>query len=100
MGGEQPTSLTYLCQKIQPIGLLLQIQQCAAEEIEITTQTTHCGPQPRFSNWTISLTGWELVPFQPCYWKTGFINLNGQPFSYHGNSWKRIIQQRISQPLN
>ncbi|KAK4030943.1 hypothetical protein OUZ56_024368 [Daphnia magna] len=37
------------------------LKQCRAIRITFATETTSCGPQPRFKNFIIATNGWELA---------------------------------------
>ena len=53
------------CQKLTAITNIIRVQQCTEKKIELQTEITQCGPQPRYLNSTIAITGWKLVPFTP-----------------------------------
>jgi hypothetical protein len=54
------------CSRIMPIGDLAIIQQCKPISVLLQTITTSCGHQLRFQNYTVSQSGFELIPYQPC----------------------------------
>ncbi len=79
-----------ICTKLSACGETLAALKCETKTVNFATELTKCGPQPRFGNFTINLDGWELVPYSPCYWTTGYVNFNGDPFAYRNNTWTRI----------
>ena len=53
-------------------------------------ESSPCGPQPRWNNFTIAATGWELTPATNCYWKDNMININGIPHEYLDETWQEL----------
>ena len=53
-------------------------------------EKTNCGPQPHYENFTLGLSGWELVPYHPCYWKGNLVNINGKPYTHRDNEWQEV----------
>ena len=78
------------CQKITAVGQFAKVKQCKAQTINITMETTPCGPQPRWNNWTIVATGWELTPSTKCYWRDNLVNINGIPHEYRDGVWQEL----------
>ncbi|KAK4010439.1 hypothetical protein OUZ56_019582 [Daphnia magna] len=77
------------CMNLQAQGETVLLKQCRAIRITFTTETTSCGPQPRFKNFTIATNGWELAPYSPCYWRDHYVNFNGRHHVYRNNTWKK-----------
>jgi hypothetical protein len=76
------------CVTLQAKGMTVLMKECRAEKITFTTETTTCGPQPRYENSTISQNGWELTTYQPCYWSDHYVNFNGKHYVYRNDTWK------------
>ena len=64
------------------------ITQCRAQQVNFTTTITECGPQPRYENYTLSISGWELVKFSPCYHISNFVNFNGKARQFSKGDWQ------------
>ena len=79
-----------VCQKIAAVGQIAKVKQCKAQTINITMENTPCGPQPRWNNWTIAATGWELTPSTNCYWRDNLVNINGKPHEYRDGTWQEL----------
>ena len=77
------------CMNLQAQAETVLLRQCRAIRITFTTETTSCGPQPRFKNFTIATNGWELAPFSPCYWRDHYVNFNGKHHVYRNGTWKK-----------
>ena len=80
-----------LCHRLtkrKPNGKHLIVQKCIAKNISVTATQTKCGYEPRYLNFTIGRDGYSLHPFQECFWKDRFVNLNGQSYV-----WNNISQQ-------
>jgi hypothetical protein len=81
------------CSKLTPIGTTAQLEVCTAHFVEVFMKETACGPQPLINeNLTISVNGFEVTKFSNCYHKANLVNLNGDPYSYIDNEWKRLEQ--------
>ncbi|KZS13074.1 Uncharacterized protein APZ42_021822 [Daphnia magna] len=52
----------------------------------IITEITSCGPQPKLGDYTLDTEGWELTPYNPCYWHKNFVNINGRAHFYKNSS--------------
>ncbi|KAK4045440.1 hypothetical protein OUZ56_033046 [Daphnia magna] len=65
--------------------------------LNFTTDTTTCVPQPRFNNFTICRSGWELAAFPPCYWDGGIVNFTDKPNAYRNNTWQPEASVAIPQ---
>ena len=80
------------------------MKECLPQQVSFSTETTTCGPQPRYKNSTISLNGWELTAYQPCYWNDHYVNFNGKHYVYRNDTWKlaeaTIIQMEQDWPLS
>ena len=77
-------------QKIATAGQFAIEKQCKIQQVNISMEMTECGPQPRWNNWTIAATGWELTPASNCYWRDNIINIKGTPHEYHDNHWQEV----------
>ncbi|KAK4024631.1 Uncharacterized protein APZ42_013298 [Daphnia magna] len=77
------------CMNLQAQGETVLLKQCRAIRITFATETTSCGPQPRFKIFTIATNGWELAPYSPCYWRDHFVNFNGRHHVYRNGTWKK-----------
>jgi len=78
-----------VCSRIQGFGQTMILQQCAVKTISLTAVETQCGFQPYFSyaegNFTIGMDGWSIHPYSDCFWKSHYVNFNGNPFSWEHN---------------
>jgi len=78
-----------VCSRIQGFGQTMVLQQCAVKTISLTAVETQCGFQPYFTyaegNFTIGMDGWSIHPYSDCFWKSHYVNLNGNPFSWEHN---------------
>ncbi|KAK4007671.1 hypothetical protein OUZ56_012824 [Daphnia magna] len=72
------------------VPLLKKPSKCTPTTVNFTTDTTACGPQPPFNNFTIGRCGWELAAFTPCYWARIFVNFNDKPHAYRNNTWQLV----------
>ena len=79
-----------ICQKIIRTGQFAIVKQCKPQQVNISMVMTECGPQPRWKNWTIAATGWELTPASACYWRDNIINIRGTPYEYRNNHWTKL----------
>lgn len=79
-----------ICRRIQADGLTLAVQQCRITRKFITAEKTKCGYEPRFENFTIGKDGYTKIPFRPCFWDHGIINLNGKSYEYINGSYEEI----------
>ena len=89
------------CTKLIASGETLLILKCEKKEVSFHTEVTRCGAQLRHKNQTLSLDGWELVPYSPCYSNQGFTNINGKPYVYKNETWTARERELIkpSAPL-
>ncbi|KZR97980.1 Uncharacterized protein APZ42_006844, partial [Daphnia magna] len=78
------------CIKLIATGNIVSALQCTPTTVNFTTDTTTCGPQPRFNNFTIGWSWWELTAFTPCYWAGGIVNFNDKPHAYRKNTWQPV----------
>jgi len=89
-----------LCMKVNAFGSVIRTIKCLPKKINFTVSTGKCGPQPVYktatTNYTISKTGWELSPFNPCYWTSNHINFNGLPHAYSDGDWQPIKFHSVS----
>jgi hypothetical protein len=88
-----------VCSRIQGFGQTMVLQQCAVKTISLTAKETQCGFQPYFTyaegNFTIGMDGWSIHPYSDCFWKSQFVNLNGNPFSWeHNGSYGEWVKQK------
>ena len=92
------------CVTLQAKGMTVLMKECLPQKVSFTTETTTCGPQPRYKNSTISLNGSELTAYQPCYWNDHYVNFNGKHYVYQNDTWKlaeaTIIQMEQDWPLS
>ena len=79
-----------VCSRIQGFGQTMILQQCAVKTISLTAVETQCGFQPYFTyaegNFTIGMDGWSIHPYSDCFWKSHYVNLNGNPFAWEHNA--------------
>jgi len=78
------------CIKLTAIGTTVTAVECVPIKVNFTTEITECGAQPRYKNFTISRTGWELTNYSPCYWTKGIANFNNRLYSYRNQTWTLI----------
>jgi hypothetical protein len=89
-----------ICSRIQGIGQTMILQQCAVKTVSLTAIETSCGFQPLFTyaenNFTaVGMDGWSIHPYSDCFWKTYFVNLNGNPYAWeHNGSSAEWIKQK------
>jgi len=78
-----------VCSRIQGLGQTMILQQCAVKTVALTAIETECGFQPFFTyaneNYTIGMDGWSIHPYSECFWKSHFVNLNGNAFAWEHN---------------
>ncbi|KAI9558368.1 hypothetical protein GHT06_015135 [Daphnia sinensis] len=60
-------------------------------------QLTSCGPEPKLGDYTLDTEGWELAPYNPCYWHKNYVNINGRAYFYKNSSWHPIVPGVIIQ---
>ncbi|KAK4007622.1 hypothetical protein OUZ56_012776 [Daphnia magna] len=77
------------CMNLPAQGETVLLKQCRAIRITFATETTNCGPQPGFKNFTIATNGWELAPYSPCFWRDHYVNFNGRHHVYRNGTWKK-----------
>ncbi|KZS13542.1 Uncharacterized protein APZ42_021302, partial [Daphnia magna] len=85
------------CIKLIATGNIVSALQCRPTTVNFTTDTTTCVPQPRFNNFTICRSGWELAAFPPCYWDGGIVNFTDKPNAYRNNTWQPEASVAIPQ---
>ncbi|KAK4037727.1 hypothetical protein OUZ56_029756 [Daphnia magna] len=85
------------CMNLQAQGETVLLKQCRSIRITFATETTSCGPQPRFKNFTIATNGLELAPYSPCYWRDHYVNFNGRHHVYRNGTWKKA-EANLLQP--
>jgi hypothetical protein len=61
------------------------LQQCEVKTVVLTAIETQCGFQPFFTyaseNYTVGMDGWSIDPYSACFWKSHFVNINGNAFA-------------------
>jgi hypothetical protein len=66
------------------------LQQCETKTVAILAVETQCGFQPFFTyasaNFTVGMDGWSIHPYSDCFWKTNYVNLNGNAFAWEHNA--------------
>ena len=79
-----------VCSRIQGLGQTMLLQQCAVKTVALTAIETECGFQPFFKyaneNFTVGMDGWSIHPYSTCFWKSHFININGNAFAWEHNT--------------
>ncbi len=78
------------CVKLAATGNSVSAIQCAPINVTFTTEITSCGAQPRYKNFTVSRTGWELAAYKDCYLTSGTVNFNDRPHSYRHFTWQLV----------
>jgi hypothetical protein len=78
------------CVKLAATGNTVSAIECAPINVTFTTEITSCGAQPRYKNFTVSRTGWELAAYKDCYWTSGTVNFNDRPHSYRNFTWQLV----------
>ena len=79
------------CRSLESFGNTAVIRQCETVNTEFQVDnSSRCGPQPRFQNWTVGTDGWTLVPYSECRWKTTIVNFHGLPYQSTNNEWIRM----------
>ena len=80
------------CSRLTAYGSQVEVARCTPFNVTFGVERTKCGYQPRFLNFTIALNGWQLIPFQPCYWpEPNYINFNGKTHAFAGDKWTPIM---------
>jgi hypothetical protein len=78
------------CSRIQGLGQTMLLQQCAVKTVVLTAIETQCGFQPFFTyaseNYTVGMDGWSIHPYSACFWKSHFVNINGNAFAWEHNA--------------
>lgn len=79
-----------VCSRVQGLGQTMILQQCAIKKVALTAIETPCGFQPFFNyaneNFTIGMHGWSIHPYSACFWKSHFVNINGDAYVWEHNS--------------
>ena len=79
------------CSALEMHGKTGILRQCKKVRVNITSDITNCGPQPiaqvNGKNYTIGKDGLSLIPYTPCFWTNGFINIDGTSFEWHDRDW-------------
>jgi hypothetical protein len=78
------------CVKLAATGNTDSAIQCAPINVTFTAEITSCSAQPRYKNFTVSRTGWELAALKNCYWTSGTVNSNDRPHSYRNFTWQLV----------
>ncbi|KAI9551171.1 hypothetical protein GHT06_006389 [Daphnia sinensis] len=86
-----------ICSKLIATGESVSVYQCSPTNSTITTEITSCGPQPKLGDYTLDTEGWELTPYNPCYWHKNYVNINGRAYFYKNSSWHPIVPGVIIQ---
>nr|CAH0102035.1 unnamed protein product [Daphnia galeata] len=89
-----------LCSKLIATGESISVHKGFPTNVTFFTDFNSCGPQPRSGNYTIDIEGWELTPYNPCYWHKNFVNINCRAHSYKNGSWIVVIPDIIVQGNN
>ena len=79
-----------LCQTVSVNKLTAIVFQCGILQVDITTEVTKCGPQPRYKNYSISHNGWSLTPFSSCRFTTGVVPLNDNFYRSENGTWTPV----------
>ena len=80
-----------VCSKLNSVGNSVIITQCTSKIVNFTTVLDGpCGPQLFYNNFTIGITGWELVKFKSCYHTSNFVNINGIAHHYTSGTWQPV----------
>ncbi|KZS03765.1 Uncharacterized protein APZ42_033426 [Daphnia magna] len=85
------------CSKLIATGESISVYQSSPKNSTITTEITSCGPQPKLCDYTLDTEGWELTPYNPCYWHKNSVNINGRAHFYKNSSWHPIVPGVIIQ---
>ena len=79
-----------VCSRVQGLGQTMILQQCAIKTVALTAIETPCGFQPFFNyaneNFTIGMDEWSIHPYSACFWKSHFVNINGDAYVWEHNS--------------
>ena len=88
-----------MCYKLRNVGQTVQIIECQPREVNFSETTTRCGHQPSFENSTISITGWELTRFSPCYHTSNYVDFNGVVHHFINGDWTPVsVDYQLVEP--
>ncbi len=81
------------CSRIQGLGQNMLLQQCEVKTVVLTAIETQCGFHPFFTyaseNYTVGMDGWSIHSYSACFWKSHFVNINGNAFAWEHNATNR-----------
>ena len=80
-----------ICSKLIIRGEQIQLKQCTPQNVTFLPRETVCRFEPAYLNFTMSVNGWELVPFANCYWPTEYVNFNGKTHAFQNGDWVRVL---------
>lgn len=87
-----------VCARLKVYGTQVEVSQCVPFNVTFGAERTKCGYQPRFMNYTLARNGWQLVPYNPCYWPDGnCINFNRKTHIHADGAWVPVV---TSVPIN
>jgi hypothetical protein len=87
-----------VCARLKVYGTQVEVSRCVPFNVTFGAERTKCGYQPRFMNYTLAHNGWQLVPYNPCYWPDGnYINFNGKTHIHADGAWVPVV---TSVPIN
>ncbi|KZS03815.1 Uncharacterized protein APZ42_033373 [Daphnia magna] len=78
------------CIKLIATGNIVSALQCAPTTVNFTADTTTCGPQPRFNNFTIGRSGLGTHCFHALLLGWRYRDFNDKPHVYRNNTWQPV----------
>lgn len=85
------------CTRLIAAGEFVMAQKCSALKVTFQTEVTHCGPQLKFNNNSISPNGYELIRYTPCAITSDIVHVAGSAYRYDGVNWKPVHPKKILQ---